>query len=107
MHRYLVEIIALTFDADFVMLYAALYDDDGISYTNTTLSASERADLLGLSHLVSRTSGLVDYKHPICRQDKHDLQEAVLGPGYGLHLIGDFALDLIGWYSGPLSCPVP
>jgi len=105
LQRYLVEILALTLDADFDALNAALYDDDNIVHTNSTLSAGERAELLSLSRLVIKASRAVSAEQNIDRLDKQVLQRAIIGPSTGASFTPKFTLDLVGWYGGPLSHP--
>lgn len=56
LRRYLLEIIALTFDASFDLLNSMLYDDDSIIHTNSILSDAERVDFAHLSRLVRNAS---------------------------------------------------
>jgi hypothetical protein len=112
LRRYILEIIALTFDADFDILDSALHDDTSIQNTTSILSAEERKDLLVLSKLVGkalRSNNATSRRHDLSVSDRNHLQEAILGPdeAYEGDLLGKFALDMIGWYSEPSSYPVP
>jgi hypothetical protein len=80
LRRFIVEIIALTLDADFDALNAALYDDESIKSTTSTLSADERSELLALSRLVAKAWRLIHAGLPVYDTDQHDLQEAIVGP---------------------------
>jgi hypothetical protein len=112
LRRYMLEIIALTFDADFDVLNNALHDDKSIQNTTSILSAEERKDLLVLSKLVGkalRLNNAVSRRRPLPISDKNRLQEAIVGPDEGFQgdIFEGFALDMIGWYSEPLPYPVP
>jgi hypothetical protein len=112
LRRYMLEIIALTFDADFDVLNNALHDDKSIQNTTSILSAEERKDLLVLSKLVGkalRLNNAVSRRRPLPISDRNRLQEAIVGPDEGFQgdIFEGFALDMIGWYSEPLPYPVP
>jgi hypothetical protein len=80
--RWLIEIVAITFNADFDELNAALYTIPTPSNTNTILSDAERADLLAQSDLVRKNHAwyLNNGKTKIYRKDEEKLCTAILGP---------------------------
>jgi hypothetical protein len=107
--RYLIEITALTLDADFDALNAALYHEKGLAGTNTILSVTEREELLALSRLVTRAHEQVEQDVKITEEDKDQIHETILEPAehYELRDLGRIATELIGWYGEPLTRPIP
>jgi len=106
LNRYILEIIALTFHADFDALNNALHGGDGNSGTNTILTGSERTTLTSLSHAVANAKRWMDAEYPIPATDRDYLLDAIIVPA-GLSCFADFSLDLVHWYGGTLSYPVP
>lgn len=107
LRRYLLEIIALTVDADFDALNCALYRDTDIKNANSILAPSERSDLLDLSRLAARGSKIVKAGHALHQLDIQDLQKRYVGPAESIQGLVYFAVDYIAWYSNPLPYSVP
>ncbi|KAH3909156.1 hypothetical protein HBI56_127620 [Parastagonospora nodorum] len=105
--RCIIEIIALTFHADFDALNDALHGDNGGSNTNTILTESERTTLTSLSHAVANAKRWMDAECPIPAKNKEYLFDALIKPGADKWCFADFTLDLFDWYGGTLSYPVP
>jgi hypothetical protein len=108
--RFLVEILAMTFGANFDELNAALYNISPPSGTNTILCDSERADLLALSNLVRKVHGcfLRNEKTMIDRRDEKKLCASIIQPAQSLHhdpSLPTFSLDVIGWYGEQVRSP--
>jgi hypothetical protein len=107
LQRYLVEIVALTLGADFDALNATLYEDKSIVCTNSILSCRERTELLALSRLLLKVVSKVEQKQSPDQLDVHHPHKAVLQPSREIDTgLKNFALDLMGWYSGNISCPI-
>ncbi|RMZ72062.1 hypothetical protein GMOD_00007053 [Pyrenophora seminiperda CCB06] len=101
--RFLIEIVAITFGANFDELNAALYNIPPPSDTNTILCDSERADLLAQSNLVRKVHGcfLRDEQTRIHRRDEKKLCATIIQPVETLvkgYVVCKFSLDVIGWY---------
>ena len=102
--RWLIEIFAITFNANFDELNAALYDIPVPDNTNTILCDSERADLVAQSDLVRKMHRwyLGNKKTRIYRKEELALCDTIIQPVSVLdELQGTwphFALDMIGWY---------
>jgi hypothetical protein len=93
-------------NADFDALNGALYDDESIRHTSSTLSADERAELRTLSSSVSYAWLMLQAGLCIDARRRHMIQDAIVWPSYAISRFGLMALDLIVWYGGQLSCPV-
>jgi hypothetical protein len=106
LRRYIIEILALTLNADFDALNGALYDDESIRHTSSTLSADERAELRTLSSSVSYAWLMLRAGLRIDARRRHMIQDAIVRPSYAISRFGPMALNLIAWYGGQLSCPV-
>jgi hypothetical protein len=109
LRRYLIEIIALNLGASFDALNAALYNDESIVCTNSTLSASERSELFALSSLVCKAQQQIECRESLTELDKSHLVETIIRPSRGIKgpNIADFTLDLIGWYRRARKFPMP
>jgi hypothetical protein len=109
LRRYLIEIVALTLDADFDKLNAALYKDKDAAGTSSILSDGERAELFGLAQLTIKAHDLHKQSLPIPETDQRLLRSAIIEPGKDLSigLIESDSLDYIAWYGQPLTRPIP
>lgn len=108
--RFLIEIFAITFGANFDELNAALYNISPPSGTNTILCDSERADLMAQSNLVRKVHGyfLRNEKTMVDRRDEKKLCATIIQPIKSLHydpLLLKFSLDMIGWYGEEVRLP--
>ena len=109
--RFLIEIVAITFNADFDSLNAALYNIPVSDNTNTILCDSERADLVAQSSLVRKVHAhFVDNtKTRISQEDERAIYSTITLPVALLRAyhystfphftaFPHFTLDMIGWY---------
>ncbi|EDU46456.1 hypothetical protein PtrSN002B_001153 [Pyrenophora tritici-repentis] len=108
--RFLIEILAMTFGANFDELNAALYNISPSSSTNTILCDSERADLLEQSNLVRKVHGYFvrNEKTMIDRRDEKKICATIINPAQSIHhdpSLPKFCLDVIGWYGEQVRLP--
>jgi len=99
--RFLIEIVAITFNADFDSLNAALYNIPIPENTNTILCDSERADLVAQSSLVRKVHRhfLDNTKTHISQRDERAICSTITLPVAPLRAYyPHFTLDMIGWY---------
>ncbi|KAI4642777.1 uncharacterized protein J4E79_011393 [Alternaria viburni] len=108
--RFLIEIVAITFNADFDSLNAALYNMPVSDNTNTILCDSERADLVAQSDLVRKVHRhfLDNTKTHISQQDERAICSTITLAVAHLRVappltsyqstLPHFTLDMIGWY---------
>jgi len=100
LQRYILEIVAITFSANFDTLNSALQDSTSEG-TTTILCDEERSELLALSGLVSKCHGqlLREPEMPIEVKDEMIISDKISQPGLQLEYnLGDYALELIEWY---------
>jgi hypothetical protein len=101
LRRYVLDIIVLTFAADFDKLNSALYDTAILEGTTTILCENERANLLALSSLVRKVHSQLARKDltSITQDDKQTLCTNIFKPAPALEsILGFFAIDIIAWY---------
>jgi hypothetical protein len=110
LRRYLIEIVALTLDADFNLLNKAMYGERAQGKATSILSPLERAELFALSSLAWKANRQHAQKHDISDIDQQRLRNEILEPAcdIGVPLLMSLdTLDLIAWYSEPLMRPIP
>jgi hypothetical protein len=109
--RFVIEILAVTFNANFDMLNAAIYNMPAPYGTNTILCDSERADLLTQSELIRKVHGhfLRNAKTTIDRKDEEEICATIVQPIRNLETepsgLWCFCLDMIGWYGEEVRSP--
>jgi hypothetical protein len=105
LRRYLIEIVALTLDADFDALNIALYNEKYAAKTNSILSATKREELRVLSNLVRKVHDRFVRDESIEQNDQQHLRDVIIESAMDIDppLLGLYALDLIAWYGEPGS----
>ncbi|KAF2827211.1 hypothetical protein CC86DRAFT_405352 [Ophiobolus disseminans] len=98
LRRYLIEILAFTFEADMTVINAVLSQADG---TKTTLSDAEHASLLALAHLIRSMYPKVGKPEwlTIPDSDITMITEAVSKPIKFLKLDGCLVFELLASYA--------
>ena len=105
LRRYLIEIIAFTFDADFEQLNSALGHNTAIISRETTiLREREKTELLRVSAIVKDLHQKLLYNrfNTTLKRDRDAVLEAIIKPLMGLKNLrfdSDYALDLISTYA--------
>ncbi len=100
--RYLIEIMALTFDVDFRALNGALYGRNVAPFANTTLTEEEHRDLIGLSYLVQKVNSELQLEETegVLYTDYLKLLTHIrFAVTQNMWVVEDLAIELIGWYS--------
>ena len=100
LQRYILEILAITFSANFDTLNRALQDPTSEG-TTTILCDEERSELLALSGLVRKCHDQL-HRVPEIRieaEDEMTLSDEISQPGLQLEYnLSEYALELIEWY---------
>ena len=93
LERYVIEIIAMTFNVDFDTLNTALYRNPVSGHTTTILTEKEGKDLEELARLVLKAH-TCSHVHD---NDKVALRKTVIGPAEDIDFqLGAYALELVG-----------
>jgi hypothetical protein len=105
LRRYLIEIVALTLDADFNLLNEAIYNERAQEKTNSVLSTQEQQVLFASSSLASQAYKHHAQKHSTSEFDQQRLRHEIIEPvcDIGMLLMSLDALDLIAWYGEPMT----
>jgi hypothetical protein len=109
--RYLIELIALTFNVDFNELNTALGCLEDTENTNSILTPDAHDDLVSLASSVRKMRLQIENNEisTISANEGLKFQYAIITPSTQIHdtHLAEFALDLIGWYTPDLPFPVP
>ncbi|KAJ4350966.1 hypothetical protein N0V95_004250 [Ascochyta clinopodiicola] len=103
LRRYVLEIIAITFNANFDKLNTAIHGQATPSQTSSILSNQERSDLYKLSLLVRKVHKQLSDRQisTVDEEDEEKLRNAVFRPAAditGYSSSSCIVLDLIAWY---------
>ncbi|KAF9701945.1 hypothetical protein EKO04_000422 [Ascochyta lentis] len=103
LNRYVLEIIAITFNADFDKLNAALYKQKIAEQTSSILCDQERADLYRLSTIVRKVHKQLRDRQisTVDEEDESTIRNCIIMPAASVSGYRNTActiLDLVGWY---------
>ncbi|KAF2475952.1 uncharacterized protein BDR25DRAFT_379579 [Lindgomyces ingoldianus] len=102
LRKYLIEIIAFTFGADFGQLNSMLDQNADVASRGTTiLREEEKVELMRLSTLVEnlRQKMLYNQFNTTLKRDRDIITDAIIKPAIEISLDPDYAMDLISTYA--------